>query len=233
MVPTECIKVLFNAIIEPLQKLEEVEKNFQKSTEKQTPTISVGMWFETFQTTLKQYVSSLPFNLIINFGEYPEMLDQLDKGILDLIITPKKGLSPHIEHEGSSSEQIVLVGGRDVDIYETVHRTKNKLKLEECNGKKATSYMVPGNHDVSNTIGYYAKMNPISDFKHPDENKLADPKGVINLIRHILPYFKKQKYGKIINISLVMGRSTALPLGSLYNMSKFALEGFTKGFFLN
>jgi DNA-binding transcriptional LysR family regulator len=90
MIPTERGKVLYNAITEPLAKLEEVEKNFQKSTEKLTPTISVGMCFETFQTTLEQYVSSLPFNLIISFGEYREMLDQLDKGILDLIITPKK-----------------------------------------------------------------------------------------------------------------------------------------------
>ncbi|WP_374462212.1 LysR family transcriptional regulator [Chryseobacterium taeanense] len=115
MIPTERGKVLFNAISEPLTKLEEVEKNFQKSTEKLTPTISVGMCFETFQTTLEQYVSSLPFNLIISFGEYREMLDQLDKGILDLIITPKKGVSPNIEHEAFSSEQIILVGGKDVD----------------------------------------------------------------------------------------------------------------------
>ncbi|GAA4151983.1 LysR family transcriptional regulator [Chryseobacterium ginsenosidimutans] len=115
MIPTERGKVLFNAVSESLIKLEDVEKNFQKSTEKHTPTISVGMCFETFQTTLEQYVSTLPFNLIISFGEYPEMLDQLDKGILDLIITPKKGVSPNILHEAFSSEQIILVGGKDID----------------------------------------------------------------------------------------------------------------------
>lgn len=115
MIPTERGKVLFNAVSESLIKLEDVEKNFQKSTEKHTPTISVGMCFETFQTTLEQYVSTLPFNLIISFGEYPEMLDQLDKGILDLIITPKKGVSPNILHEAFSSEQIILVGGKNVD----------------------------------------------------------------------------------------------------------------------
>lgn len=118
MIPTERGKVLFNAVSEPLSKLEEVEKNFQKCTEKHTPTISVGMCFETFQTTLEQYVSTLPFNLIISFGEYPEMLDQLDKGILDLIITPKKGTSPNILQEAFSSEQIVLVGGNNVNLNE-------------------------------------------------------------------------------------------------------------------
>ncbi|MCW3161446.1 LysR family transcriptional regulator [Chryseobacterium oryctis] len=133
MIPTERGKVLFNAICEPLTKLEEVEKNFQKSTEKHTPTISVGMCFETFQTTLEQYVSTLPFNLIICFGEYPEMLDQLDKGILDLIITPKKGTSPNILHEAFSSEQIILVGGKDIDTmqFDQVKESGNFESVEE------------------------------------------------------------------------------------------------------
>lgn len=115
MVPTEKGKVFYNFIIEPLSKLEEAEKNFQKSTEKQTPTISVGMCFETFQITLEQYISTLPFNVIIQFGLYPEMLENLDKGILDLIITPQKGTGTDIEFEAFSSETIVLVGGNDID----------------------------------------------------------------------------------------------------------------------
>lgn len=133
MIPTERGKVLFNAISEPLIRLEDVEKNFQKSTEKHTPTISVGMCFETFQTTLEQYVSTLPFNLIISFGEYPEMLEQLDKGILDLIITPKRGTSPNILHEAFSSEQIILVGGKNVDTesFNEVVRTKGPEHIEE------------------------------------------------------------------------------------------------------
>lgn len=133
MIPTERGKVLYNAIADALTKLEDVEMNFQRSIEKHTPTISVGMCFETFQITLEQYVSKLPFNLIISFGEYPEMLDQLDKGILDLIITPRKGVSGTIEHEAFSSENIVLVGGKDVDIdsFKKVHKTKNRDKIEQ------------------------------------------------------------------------------------------------------
>lgn len=115
MIPTEKGKVFYNAIIEPLIKLEEAEKNFQKSTEKQTPTISVGMCFETFQITLEQYISTLPFNVIIQFGQYPEMLENIEKGILDLIITPQKGTSSEIEHEAFSSEKIVMVGGNHID----------------------------------------------------------------------------------------------------------------------
>jgi DNA-binding transcriptional LysR family regulator len=118
MVPTEKGKVLYNFIIEALTKLEEAEKNFQRSTEKNTPTISVGMCFETFQITLEQYISTLPFNVIIQFGEYPEMVENLEKGILDLIITPQMVVKNAIEYQAFSSETIVLVGGSEIDDLE-------------------------------------------------------------------------------------------------------------------
>lgn len=115
MVPTERGKVLYNFTIEALSKLEEAEKNFQRSTEKYTPTISIGMCFETFQITLEQYISSLPFNVIIRFGEYPEMVENLEKGILDIIITPQMVPKASIEYQPFSSETIVIVGGNQTD----------------------------------------------------------------------------------------------------------------------
>jgi DNA-binding transcriptional LysR family regulator len=130
MVPTEKGKVLYNFIIEALTKLEEAEKNFQRSTEKHTPTISVGMCFETFQITLEQYISSLPFNVIIQFGEYPEMVENLEKGILDLIITPQMVVKNAIEYQAFSSETIVLVGGSEIDNLEFNSIEKNE-NIEE------------------------------------------------------------------------------------------------------
>ena len=99
MLPTERAKALYNAIYEPISKLEQAEKTFQKSTEKNTPTISVGMCFEMFQATLEKHISSLPFNVIVCFGEYPEMLDNLDKGIIDLVVTPRKSTFQGVGHE--------------------------------------------------------------------------------------------------------------------------------------
>ncbi|TPD65375.1 LysR family transcriptional regulator [Flavobacterium microcysteis] len=116
MVPTERGKVLYNFIIEAMTKLEEAEKNFQRSTEKHTPTISVGMCFETFQITLEQYIATLPFNVIIQFGEYPEMVENLEKGILDIIITPQMVPKSSIDYQPFSSETIVLVGGNETDV---------------------------------------------------------------------------------------------------------------------
>jgi len=37
------------------------------------------------------------------------------------------------------------------------------LTVKNKAGNKASIYLVPGNHDVSNTIGYYATMSPLTD----------------------------------------------------------------------
>ncbi|KAI0074183.1 3-oxoacyl-reductase [Panus rudis PR-1116 ss-1] len=51
--------------------------------------------------------------------------------------------------------------------------------------------------------------------------------GVMNVTRAVLPHFRAQKSGGIINISSGAG-IFGLPIMSLYNASKFALEGFTE-----
>lgn len=115
MVSTERGKILYNYIQEALEKLESAEKHFHRSTEKDTPTISIGMCFETFQITLEPYLAGLPFNVIIKFGDYVQMLSDLDSGILDLIITPHKGEGKNIDYKAFSKETIVLVGGKNTD----------------------------------------------------------------------------------------------------------------------
>ena len=54
-------------------------------------------------------------------------------------------------------------------------------------------------------------------------------RGPINIIRAFLPHFRNNGGGTFINISSFMGLTVAVPLGSLYAMSKFALEGLTEG----
>ncbi|MFC3197662.1 LysR family transcriptional regulator [Parapedobacter deserti] len=115
MVPTEKGKMLYNVILEPLRKLEAAEQFFHKRAQSERPTISVGMCFETFQYTLEEHIASLPFNLIIKFGEYPQMQRDLDNGLLDLIITPQKGSQKNLQYVPFSKERIILVAGSDTD----------------------------------------------------------------------------------------------------------------------
>jgi NAD(P)-dependent dehydrogenase (short-subunit alcohol dehydrogenase family) len=59
----------------------------------------------------------------------------------------------------------------------------------------------------------------------------VNTRGPINIIRSFLPHFRNNNGGMFINVSSYMGLTTAAPLGSLYNMSKFALEGLTEGLY--
>jgi NAD(P)-dependent dehydrogenase (short-subunit alcohol dehydrogenase family) len=52
--------------------------------------------------------------------------------------------------------------------------------------------------------------------------------GVMNVCREILPIFREQKSGTIINVASMGGRLT-FPLYSIYHASKWALEGFSEG----
>ena len=51
--------------------------------------------------------------------------------------------------------------------------------------------------------------------------------GLINTTKEMVPYFRKQKSGIIINISSIAGRTT-VPLQTLYHATKWGVEGFSE-----
>jgi NAD(P)-dependent dehydrogenase (short-subunit alcohol dehydrogenase family) len=56
--------------------------------------------------------------------------------------------------------------------------------------------------------------------------------GVANCIRRVLPHMKARRSGVIVNISSIAGL-LSLPLFSMTNASKFAIEGMTEGLHLD
>jgi short-subunit dehydrogenase len=51
--------------------------------------------------------------------------------------------------------------------------------------------------------------------------------GTVKLTNELLPYFRKQRFGKIITVSSILGL-ISLPGGAYYSASKHALEGYFK-----
>lgn len=51
--------------------------------------------------------------------------------------------------------------------------------------------------------------------------------GLMNVCRAILPHFREQKRGVIVNVASISGR-VGLPASSLYSSTKFAVEGFSE-----
>ena len=79
-------------------------------------------------------------------------------------------------------------------------------------------------------VGVYGPLE-FADESTIDWQFAVNVRGPVNIIRAFLPHFRTNKSGMFINISSLMGITTATPVGSLYNMSKFALEGLTEGLY--
>lgn len=55
--------------------------------------------------------------------------------------------------------------------------------------------------------------------------------GVMNVTRAVLPHMRGRKEGRIVNVGSAAGRLT-IPLYSMYSATKWALEGFSEGLWL-
>lgn len=77
-----------------------------------------------------------------------------------------------------------------------------------------------------NNAGFYlsglAEETTIAQGKQQFETNFW---GTVKLTNELLPYFRKQRFGKIITVSSVMGL-ISLPGGAYYSASKHALEGY-------
>lgn len=132
MVPTEHGQMLYNSIVDAVKKLEIAEKHFYKNCVAGKTSVSIGMCFETFQYVLEPYISELPFNLISKFGVYSDMLSDLDKGLVDFVITPQKDDSLNVTYKPFSTEKILLVAGSksDVSTFKELIESKKEKEYE-------------------------------------------------------------------------------------------------------
>jgi len=55
--------------------------------------------------------------------------------------------------------------------------------------------------------------------------------GVLNVTRAVLPHMRARRQGRIVNVASAAGRMT-IPLHSMYSATKWALEGFSEGLWL-
>lgn len=135
-------------------------------------------------------------------------------------------------------------------VYATMRNTKTKnaekakllsqhtnievVDIELTSAKSVTNAVADiikkeGRIDVLvNNAGIYA-TGIAETFTEDDLEKVMDinVKGSWRMIKAVLPQMRKQEEGLIINISSVAGRFAA-PFMSMYNSSKFALEGLTE-----
>ncbi len=124
--------------------------------------------------------------------------------------------NPENEKELSLLEN-VLVSKLDVLDLESIEATV-KAGIEKF-----------GKIDVLVNNAGYGAYGPLESF--PREKILrqfnTNVIGLMDVTRAILPHFRKNKSGIVINISSMGGKMT-FPLGSLYHGTKFAVEGISE-----
>lgn len=127
----------------------------------------------------------------------------------------------------SKSEEILANARKDNLPLKTLHLdvTNEKSILEAI--KKIIAEK--GRIDILVNNAGYSLLGPleqlqINEIKEEFETNFF---GIIRLIQSVLPTMRKQRYGRIINISSLAGR-IGLPFSSAYASSKFALEGLTE-----
>ena len=111
MTPTEQGTLLYNYITDSIRRLSEAETVFHHKSKSRRPVVKIGMRQETFQYALETHISQLPFDLTTSFAGYPQMLQQLNSGTLDLVVTPDKTPFPNVEYTAFRMEKLILVCG--------------------------------------------------------------------------------------------------------------------------
>ncbi|SNR78444.1 DNA-binding transcriptional regulator, LysR family [Lutibacter agarilyticus] len=135
MIPTEDGKFLYEYIIESLKKLEIAEQHFKKTTQEKNPSLNIGMCSEMFQLIIEPEIPKLDFDLVARFGAHTDLIKDLNNGILDLVITPKKQNEKKslVEYVPFSKERIILIAGNKTDTNQIQNHIKsnNLSKLED------------------------------------------------------------------------------------------------------
>lgn len=132
------------------------------------------------------------------------------------------------------------------NVIATMRKPENEKDLKEDSRLKILSLDVENKESISKAIAQgishfgnidillnnagYGAYGPLEAGTDEEIRRQYDVNffGVIDCIKAILPHFKKNKSGMIINITSVGGLMT-LPLFGVYNSSKFALEGLSEG----
>lgn len=113
-------------------------------------------------------------------------------------------------------------------IYEILAPTRKELDLSNLDS--ITNYF-KRNKDIDILINN-AGINILSEVDSIEENDLAEMLRVnleapFMLLKYSVPNMKKQKWGRVINISSIWGQSSK-EKRSMYSATKFGLNGVTK-----
>ena len=142
------------------------------------------------------------------------------------------GIGRHLVQRLTESGYTVVATARKI---ETLDDLSAALKLpldvtqsDSVNHAVARTFAQFGRIDVLINNAGYAMLGALEEVSDEQTQLLFDVNvfGVLRMIRAIVPHMRKQRIGRIINISSIAGKLST-PVNGTYSATKFALEALS------
>ncbi|SHF24581.1 LysR family transcriptional regulator [Pedobacter caeni] len=119
LVPTDYGKLFYTQIVEPIERLEDIETEFRAMCRnKILPTIRLGAVKEFFHTLCAPHIQSVPANFILSFGSTKELIQKLSKGDLEFVIATQKIVENNISYQPILNESFTVLANTGMDTSE-------------------------------------------------------------------------------------------------------------------
>lgn len=134
LVPTDHGKLFYTQLVEPLEKLENLEVSFTAlCMRQQLPTIRLGTVKELFHSVSLKRLTNLSTDLTVSFGITKDLLTKLSDGDLDFVVATQQADRKDILFEPIFTESFVIAGNPSLDIssFQMPVKKKDWNKAEE------------------------------------------------------------------------------------------------------
>lgn len=134
LMPTDYGKLFYTQLVEPLEKLENLEVSFTALCRKQQlPTIRLGTVKELFHSVSLKQLAKLPADVEVSFGMTKDLLVKLSKGDLDFVVATQRTDRKDILFEPVLTESFVIAGNASLDTrtFRALTKKKDWEEVEE------------------------------------------------------------------------------------------------------
>lgn len=108
--PTDYGRLFYTHVVEPLEKLEEVETEFKAiCLAKQLPVIRIGAFTEYFHSAIAGNFKHTPYRLQVSFGLTKELISRLLKGELDFVLATQLIADKSLTYDPVLAETFCIV----------------------------------------------------------------------------------------------------------------------------
>lgn len=119
LVPTEYGKTFYSQLVEPLEKLENLEAKCRTiDLSNPLPLLRIGTVKEYFHSVLTKDLLAVQANLNVSFGLTKDLISKLRKEELDFVIATQRIESNDITYEPVYTEKFFIAGNIDLDTQE-------------------------------------------------------------------------------------------------------------------